>query len=264
MISPEELRSILAYDPSTGVLTWLPRPSDPRFKVAGQRPAVRIHKDGGHQITIRKTPYRINRVVFAWMTGRWPDRVRSHNNDPSDQRWENLSEITPETIAAKAKERAARKANDKRIATAERKAVKDAERQADREAKALVKAETKAAKLAASKDRKRERNRLINRQWKKANPDKVRAQKSKRRAVKREAYDPSADPKAIEAIYTLRHRMEAITGLQYHVDHVIPLARGGKHHQDNLVVMFGPANEAKGDKIIPSLIRFFTPFSVPD
>lgn len=58
--------------------------------------------------------------------------------------------------------------------------------------------------------------------------------------------------------------MEKITGRPYHVDHVIPIARGGKHHEDNLVVMFGPANESKGDKIIPALIRFFTPLTVPD
>lgn len=91
-----------------------------------------------------------------------------------------------------------------------------------------------------------------------ANPHIKRAQKSKRRAMLRNAICETADYMAIREIYALSKRLERITGLKYHVDHVVPLSKGGLHHQDNLVAMRSDYNEWKGDQIIAWLIEFFT------
>jgi 5-methylcytosine-specific restriction endonuclease McrA len=40
------------------------------------------------------------------------------------------------------------------------------------------------------------------------------------------------------------------TGIQYHVDHIIPICKGGKHHQDNLQILTGTENLKKGTKIL--------------
>lgn len=36
----------------------------------------------------------------------------------------------------------------------------------------------------------------------------------------------------------------------YHVDHIIPISKGGLHHEDNLQYLTPHENRSKGDKII--------------
>lgn len=36
----------------------------------------------------------------------------------------------------------------------------------------------------------------------------------------------------------------------WHIDHVVPLSKGGKSTLDNLVVACGPCNQSKGDRLI--------------
>ena len=52
--------------------------------------------------------------------------------------------------------------------------------------------------------------------------------------------------------------MTKMTGRTYHVDHVVPLAKGGLHHENNLVVMRGDINQRKAARIIPEFVKFFT------
>lgn len=103
----------------------------------------------------------------------------------------------------------------------------------------------------------RETVRARNSAWKKANPDKVNAANARRRATKRDALCPTRDDAVIEAIYARARWMTEKFGVLYHVDHLIPLTKGGLHHEDNLVVMRADMNTSKGDKIIPALIEFF-------
>jgi hypothetical protein len=73
---------------------------------------------------------------------------------------------------------------------------------------------------------------------------------AKRRARMKEAYDPTADKEAIREIYATARRMTRETGIQYHVDHIIPICKGGKHHQDNLQILTRTENFKKGSKIL--------------
>ena len=95
--------------------------------------------------------------------------------------------------------------------------------------------------------------------WTKRNPVKnaVRASRYRARVVK--ALCPDRDDAKIAAIYKLAADLTARFGVAYHVDHVVPLSRGGKHHEDNLVAMRGDMNSMKRDQIAPSLIAFFCP-----
>ena len=97
------------------------------------------------------------------------------------------------------------------------------------------------------------------RRWASANPDKILASQNRRRARKIAALDPNRDDAKIAAIYALAAKLTALLGVTYHVDHLMPLAKGGKHHEDNLVVMRSDLNQAKSDHVIPDLIEFFTP-----
>jgi hypothetical protein len=73
---------------------------------------------------------------------------------------------------------------------------------------------------------------------------------AKRRARMQEAYDPTADKEAMREIYATARRMTKETGIQYDVDHIIPISKGGKHHQDNLQILTKTENLKKGTKIL--------------
>jgi hypothetical protein len=88
-----------------------------------------------------------------------------------------------------------------------------------------------------------------NRKYRAANPEKDLAKCSKRRAIKRAALDPSANHSAIAEIFDTAKLAEAFTGKPFAVDHIIPLARGGKHHEDNLRHLPARLNGIKHDKL---------------
>ena len=54
----------------------------------------------------------------------------------------------------------------------------------------------------------------------------------------------------IQHVYDQRDMLNQAAGfIQYHVDHIIPLAKGGQHHPDNLQVISASENVRKGTKV---------------
>lgn len=64
----------------------------------------------------------------------------------------------------------------------------------------------------------------------------------KYRARKNNQTPSDADMEIIKEIY--KQRPEG-----YEVDHIIPLSRGGLHHQDNLQYLTKEENQKKGNKL---------------
>jgi hypothetical protein len=62
------------------------------------------------------------------------------------------------------------------------------------------------------------------------------------------------DPEETIKFYLDSAKLTELTGEQYEVDHMIPLSRGGLHHQDNLLVMPKSMNRRKWNKTLPELI----------
>ena len=92
------------------------------------------------------------------------------------------------------------------------------------------------------------------REWKQLNPALVLAQKAKRRSKKLNA-TPSwltqEHHKQIADMYWLAKDLEAISGQQYHVDHIIPLLGDnvcGLHVPWNLQVLPADVNMSKSNK----------------
>lgn len=98
----------------------------------------------------------------------------------------------------------------------------------------------------------RERRRL----WGLANPDKQNALITKRLWYIQRATPLWADHKLIEAVYTEAMQLQALTGIPYHVDHIIPL-RGrhvcGLHVHYNLRAITAEENRKKHNRYDPSL-----------
>lgn len=70
----------------------------------------------------------------------------------------------------------------------------------------------------------------------------------RKQRIKKENLDPTADTKKINAFYLLAEKLTEERGIKYCVDHILPLSRGGKHHQDNLQVITITDNSRKGTK----------------
>jgi hypothetical protein len=88
--------------------------------------------------------------------------------------------------------------------------------------------------------------------WRMNNPDKMRANDAKRRARETGAFSIEANQDIIKVIYRN-------CPLDYHVDHIIPISKGGLHHENNLCYLPAALNQAKRDKMpetVPEIMQF--------
>lgn len=90
-VTASRARELLSYDPDTGIL----RNRTNRGKLRAGDEAGRIDPQSGYRrIMIDYHMYRIHRLAFLLMTGRWPrDQIDHINGIRDDNRWTNLREI---------------------------------------------------------------------------------------------------------------------------------------------------------------------------
>lgn len=96
-IPVQRVRETLYYEHETGILCWKPRLSGSRgdnifnAKFANERAFTARNAYGHHHGIIDGVRLYAHRVIWAHVTGSWPDRLVDHiNGDPSDNRWRNL------------------------------------------------------------------------------------------------------------------------------------------------------------------------------
>jgi 5-methylcytosine-specific restriction endonuclease McrA len=97
--------------------------------------------------------------------------------------------------------------------------------------------------LAQNPDRARQ----ISKKWRSANAEVINLNGSVRRARLRGAEAPKANKGVIREFYASAKRVQNCLGLPMSVDHILPIAKGGKHHQNNLQVMPLSLNCRKND-----------------
>ncbi len=104
-VDPTMLNGLLTYDPITGKLFWRHRSMSmfPSLRganawnatYAGKEAFTASHNQGYRCGTLMKQVYLAHRVIWALMTGEWPtDEIDHINHDRSDNRWENLRQVT--------------------------------------------------------------------------------------------------------------------------------------------------------------------------
>lgn len=92
--------------------------------------------------------------------------------------------------------------------------------------------------------------------YKKENIEKYLWHNNRRKALKLNLTSQDANQEKIRFIYWAAKELEKIDGIKYHVDHIIPLSKGGLHHENNLQVIEAKNNLKKGSKINDKFIGF--------
>lgn len=85
------LKSLLTYDPKTGVFRWR------EWKVGCRRNLIAGHTDGPGYVKIcinQSKPLKAHRLAWLYVHGEWPDNIDHINRDPSDNRLVNLRNVT--------------------------------------------------------------------------------------------------------------------------------------------------------------------------
>ena len=103
-VSPETIRTLLDYDPDTGVMVW--RKREPELfssekaqktwnsRFAGKEIGSR-HTHGYLKACINYEQHFVHRLAFAHYYGRWPENEIDHiNGIRTDNRIENLRDVT--------------------------------------------------------------------------------------------------------------------------------------------------------------------------
>lgn len=89
----------------------------------------------------------------------------------------------------------------------------------------------------------------INKEYSQNNKDKINISTSRRRAKIKNALHIKHNTE-IERVYqSLAIRVKDCIGVDFHVDHILPLDVGGFHHHGNLQVVPGRLNESKGNRL---------------
>lgn len=92
-LTAQRLRTLLNYDPETGVFTWIAKSAPRANTLVGSVAGTVI--DGGYiRVTVDRRFYRAHRLAWLYMTGEWPLADIDHiNGQPSDNRWANLRDV---------------------------------------------------------------------------------------------------------------------------------------------------------------------------
>ena len=91
-LTAEHLRSVLRYDPDTGIFTWKVRAAN-RIKVGDITGC--LNGDGYLLISIQSRLYQAHRLAWLYMHGVWPnDQIDHINRIRTDNRISNLRDVS--------------------------------------------------------------------------------------------------------------------------------------------------------------------------
>lgn len=103
-VTQAQLKTILFYDPDTGVFKWLVD-GGKNFGVGD----IAGHCNSANpyvRISLKKTSYRAHRLAWLYMTGEWVSEVDHRDLNPQNNKWDNLRAATHSQNCANSGKRA--------------------------------------------------------------------------------------------------------------------------------------------------------------
>lgn len=105
MITPQELRELIEYDPATGAMLWRQRDEhhmpDLRARASWNaryagKPVSSYRNEWGYNVfSVGSRKFQAHRVAWAIHYGEWPeDQIDHINRDPADNRIDNLRSVS--------------------------------------------------------------------------------------------------------------------------------------------------------------------------
>ena len=94
MLTQEELKCIFNYNPETGLIKYI----NPKYNQQKDWFPGLLGSHGYYMIQINRKSYLVHRLIFLYMTGKWPSNIVDHiNRNKKDNSWSNLRD-TDRTI----------------------------------------------------------------------------------------------------------------------------------------------------------------------
>ena len=91
----QNLKLLCHYDPITGVFKRIRKITWVGNIINSESIPNKVTCFGYYQLNIFGRPYAVHRLIFLYVTGRFPERDVDHiNGDRTDNRWVNLREVT--------------------------------------------------------------------------------------------------------------------------------------------------------------------------
>lgn len=122
-LTQDYLRSIMHYDPETGIFTWLPRPLRPGYERTDKgwnsrrvgTEAGTINSAGYKAINLFGIPRLCHRLAFIWMTVEAPGMIDHCDSNRINNQWANLRPATNSLNLANARLRSTNKSGKKGV-----------------------------------------------------------------------------------------------------------------------------------------------------
>ena len=93
------------------------------------------------------------------------------------------------------------------------------------------------------------RERERKKQWSKDNPAKVKDVKLRRKNKLKSTKENPGKIEIMNTFYKTAQRISKCTGISFHVDHIIPIAKKGTHTANNLQILTASLNMRKSAKL---------------
>jgi hypothetical protein len=94
-------------------------------------------------------------------------------------------------------------------------------------------------------DMRKRKKAISEKKWSKENKPRRALHSSHRRTLKRNQLHADHNSSIEEQMRNAAEKLTIETGIEHHVDHIIPIKHGGWHHHENMQILPGPVNQSK-------------------